>query len=189
LSREVFLGDRAETAVGAARVAEDRSAADALSQLYARIAPSAMGFAYALCSGDRPQAEDLFHDTFLRCSRRSDLIADSAAFERYLRRSMVNGLVDLTRREGSRRRWLQRQPRMRAVPDEQAVVADRDRLVRALRELPPRQRAAVVVRICLDLSEAETAEVLRCSVGNVKSLTSRGLAALRLVMEKEACDG
>jgi RNA polymerase sigma factor (sigma-70 family) len=178
------LGDDAATVAGTAQVN------DALSQLYARIAPSAMGFAYALCSGDRPQAEDLFHDTFLRCSKRRDLFDDTAAFERYLRRSMVNGLIDLSRRERSRRRWVQRQPQPRSVPDEQAAVADRDILVRALRELPPRQRAAVVVRICLDLSEAEAADVLHCSVGNVKSLTSRGLAALRSVFDQqEARDG
>ena len=47
---------------------------------------------------------------------------------------------------------------------------------------PPRQRAAVVLRHYEDRSEAETAELLGCSVGNVKALTSRGLAALRVAM-------
>jgi RNA polymerase sigma factor (sigma-70 family) len=53
-------------------------------------------------------------------------------------------------------------------------------LHRALRSLPPRQRAAVVLRVVDDLSELETSRALGCSVGTVKSLTSRGLARLRM---------
>ena len=153
--------------------------------LYARVASSAMGFGYVLCSGDRGQAEDLFHDSFLRCTRRRDLLTDVEAFERYLRRAMVNGLVDQYRRERLSRRWALSQNGERPVVDEPEMVAERDRLVRALRELPPRQRAAVVLRICLDHSEAQAADVLGCSVGNVKSLTSRGLESLRVRFQQQ----
>jgi RNA polymerase sigma factor (sigma-70 family) len=52
-------------------------------------------------------------------------------------------------------------------------------LVQALAELPPRQRAVLVLRYWGQLSEAESAEVLGCSVGTVKSSLSRGLARLR----------
>ena len=62
-------------------------------------------------------------------------------------------------------------------------VVQRDRLVRALAQLGPRQRAAVVLRYLEDLSEAETAAALGCSVGNVKSQTSRALARLRVVID------
>ena len=58
-------------------------------------------------------------------------------------------------------------------------VVNRDALARALRELPPRQRAAVVLRYYEDLSEADTAKAMHCSIGTVKSTTARGLAALR----------
>jgi RNA polymerase sigma-70 factor (sigma-E family) len=163
---------------------------DGWAQLYAAVAPSAMSFAYALCAGDRSAAEDLFHDVFLKCARRRRMLDDSLAFERYLRRSMVNAAIDLSRREHSRRQWLSRQSRQVFESDGQDAIAERDSLIRALRLLPPRQRAAVVVRTCLDLSEAEAAEVLGCSVGTVKSLASRGLAALRLHLnEPEVCDG
>jgi RNA polymerase sigma factor (sigma-70 family) len=69
------------------------------------------------------------------------------------------------------------------VADDQAdVVVERDFLVRALAGLPPRQRTVLVLRYYSDLSEAEIASVLRCSVGTVKSQASRGLARLREVV-------
>jgi RNA polymerase sigma factor (sigma-70 family) len=72
-----------------------------------------------------------------------------------------------------------------AVPDLVAAAdgadqgGDRDALMAALMQLPYGQRAAVVLRYWLDLSEAVTAAVLGCSVGNVKSQASRALAKLR----------
>lgn len=57
-------------------------------------------------------------------------------------------------------------------------IDDRDELLQALQDLPPRQRAAVVLRFCEGLTEHETAEVLT-STGAVNSLVSRGLGTLR----------
>ena len=68
------------------------------------------------------------------------------------------------------------------APDE---LAERDAVWQVVRRLPPRQRAAVVLRYYEDLSEAETAEVLGCSIGTVKSQTSRAVATLRAVMTEE----
>jgi DNA-directed RNA polymerase specialized sigma24 family protein len=65
------------------------------------------------------------------------------------------------------------------VPDASAQVDQRDELFRLLLQLPPGQRAAIVLRYWEDLSEAEAARVLGCSPGTVKSAASRGLARLR----------
>ena len=63
--------------------------------------------------------------------------------------------------------------------DDVAVVDLRDHLVRLLQQLPPRQRAVVVLRYWEQRTEAETAELLGCTEGTVKSAASRGLRRLR----------
>jgi RNA polymerase sigma factor (sigma-70 family) len=62
-------------------------------------------------------------------------------------------------------------------------VAGGDRLRQALKELPPRMRAAVVFRYFYDLGVAETADALNCSEGTVKSQTARALDRLRAALE------
>jgi len=59
------------------------------------------------------------------------------------------------------------------------MVDLRDALGRALAQLPPQQRTVLVLRYWEGLSQAETAELLGCSEGNVKAMTSRGLSRLR----------
>lgn len=60
-----------------------------------------------------------------------------------------------------------------------AAVDLRDALIRTLHQLSPQQRAAVVLRYWEQLSEAEAAEVLGCSLGTVKAAASRGLSRMR----------
>ena len=59
------------------------------------------------------------------------------------------------------------------------LVGERDALLAAVHELPPRQRAVIVLRYCLDQPEADVAAALGCSVGTVKSQASKALARLR----------
>jgi len=66
-----------------------------------------------------------------------------------------------------------------ALPDEITAWIEHDRIVRALRTLPPRQRAVLVLRYYADLSEAEIAGILGCRPGTVKSSAARALASLR----------
>lgn len=67
-------------------------------------------------------------------------------------------------------------------------VGRHDDLLAALAQLPPRQRAAVVLRYFDDLSEADTAAALGCRVGTVKSQTARGLARLRELLDGDTPD-
>src|SRR5262245_64969948 len=100
--------------------------------------------------------------------------------EGYLRRTMYHLAVD---------RWRLRRRRPEVLgdfeppgrPDDTDRLHLRHALVQALSQLPPRQRATLVLRYWEQLSEAETAQALGCAVGTVKSATSRGLARLREV--------
>jgi RNA polymerase sigma-70 factor (sigma-E family) len=101
--------------------------------------------------------------------------------EGYLRRTMYHLVADDWRRQ---RRWRARLPWLGGpdrgiVADGSVQVDQRDELFRLLLQLTPGQRAAIVLRYWEDLSEAEAAQALGCSVGTVKSATSRGLARLR----------
>ncbi|ONH29219.1 RNA polymerase subunit sigma-24 [Pseudofrankia asymbiotica] len=157
-------------------------------------------FAYLLV-GDAGQAEDLVQTALVKTwLRGAHVTADGR--EAYVRRVMVTTSVSWWRGPRWRRERLpgpdpdlgtdpaaaraRDRPDLteRADPvDETSLVDERDVLVAALRQLPPRQRAAVLLRHYLALTEAETAAELRCSVGTVKSQTSRGLATLRAMLE------
>ena len=150
-----------------------------LADLYVRHVPAANRLAFLL-TGERTQAEDLVHDAFVRCVGRFGHLRAHEAFEAYLRRAIVNLHASRLRRVRVERTWLAgvraaaRTPSV-SMPD----VETREDLWRRLLELPPRQRAVLVLRYYEDLSEREAAETLRCSVAAVKSLTARAVGALR----------
>ncbi len=133
-----------------------------------------------LLTGSRAAGEDLLQAALERLMRSwSRVRGDSpAGWEQYLRKSMYHLAIDQWR---SRRRrpevFLAYEPP--DLPDATAALDLRDALSRALAQLPPRQRAVLVLRYWEQLSEAETAERLGCSLGTVKSTASRGLARLR----------
>lgn len=134
-----------------------------------------------LLTGEDAAAQDLVQETLVQVVVHWRKVAGAAVPAAYVRRILLNTFL-----AGRRRRWGRELPWAEPPePPEQAqdaldgVVADRDVLARALLTLPARQRAAVVLRFYDDQSEAQTAQLLGCSVGNVKSLTSRGLTALR----------
>jgi RNA polymerase sigma-70 factor (sigma-E family) len=129
-----------------------------------------------LLTGSRAAGEDLLQSALERLMRSWGKVREDR--EGYLRRIMYNLAVDQWRRR-------RRRPEV-FVTDEPAgptdpsdVVALRQALVTALAQLPPRQRAVLVLRYWEQRTEAETAEILGCSVGSVKSTASRGLSRLR----------
>ena len=78
-----------------------------------------------------------------------------------------------------------REPLREAGPSADAGMGARDAMRRALLGLPPRTRAALALRYYEDLPEAQIAEIMGCSVGTVKSLVSRGVAALRGIVDRD----
>lgn len=133
-----------------------------------------------LTSGHHAEAEDLLQGALERAYRRWGRICRRGDPERYVRQMLVNASVDRWRR-------IRRHPETAlavngadpGTADDTAAVADRDLLLRGLAALAPRQRAVLVLRYFEDLSEAQTAAMLSCSVGTVKSQAARGLARLR----------
>jgi RNA polymerase sigma-70 factor (ECF subfamily) len=153
---------------------------DRLGELYARYISDARRFAYLLC-GDEQAAADIAQDAFVRVASRLGALRNADAFPAYLRvtvRNLVRMRARASAREADR---LLRHRRM--TPD--AENQSRDQLIQgadlwlALSGLPERQRTALVCRFYLDLSERETARILSCRPGTVKSLVSRGLATMR----------
>jgi RNA polymerase sigma-70 factor (sigma-E family) len=142
-------------------------------ELYATHAADARRVAYLLV-GDRTQAEDITQEAFIKVLGRFGDLRKPEAFRTYLMRTVVS----LTKNH-FRRRALERRPVMTPAPQTTASVDRDDDLFDALNTLPERQRVALVLRYCEDLSENQTAEILQTSTKAVKSLITRGLAALR----------
>jgi RNA polymerase sigma-70 factor (sigma-E family) len=130
-------------------------------------------------TGSRPEGEDLLQAALERLLRHWNRIEGDP--EGYLRRTLYNMAADGWRRRGA---WLRKLPLVHAGShppgaDAVEVVDLRDALGRALAQLPSRQRAVLVLRYWEELSQAETAELLGCAEGTVKSAAARGLQRLR----------
>ena len=126
-----------------------------------------------LLTQSRAVAEDLVQDAFMRVQPRWGTLDMPAA---YLRRTVTNACYS----------WHRRRKREEAFAVSPPGVSDpeHDEMWDALAQLAPRRRAALVLRYYLDLSEADIAEALWCRRGTVKSLTHRGLADLKEVLEE-----
>jgi RNA polymerase sigma-70 factor (sigma-E family) len=138
-------------------------------------------------TGDVHLAEDLLQTAVVKVLPRWERLAHDGALEAYLRKTMIT-----TATSWWRRKWHGEVPSGHAPgwepPRETGggfggaafdAVDDRSVLGAALRALPPRQRAVVLLRYYLDMSEADTAAQLGCSTGTVKSQSSKALATLR----------
>jgi len=130
-----------------------------------------------LLNGDHAQAEDLMQSTLVKVYLSWHKVRDHGAVEGYTRTVMTRTHISWWRRPA------RREHASAHLPDSAAgtmsPIDERDEVWRLLATLGPRQRAALVLRFYEDLSEAEIARVLECSVGTVKSQVSRGLARLR----------
>lgn len=134
-------------------------------------------FATVLCR-DRHEAEDLLQDTLAVAYSHWSRVERFESPDAYVRRVMVNRHVSLWRRHRNRVEPRAEIPQP-ASPDTGDASADRDEVYRLLRRLPPRQRAAVVLRYYADYSDTAIAAVLGCSTSTVRSQISRALSTLR----------
>jgi RNA polymerase sigma-70 factor (sigma-E family) len=143
--------------------------------------------AYLLC-GDWHRAEDLTQSALTKVYLAWSRVRRADNVDAYVRQVLVRTYLD-----EQRRRWRSEQLSGETLdglrPDPAAASDQRLDLLRALATLPPRQRAAVVLRCWEDLPITEVARALDCSEGTVKSQTSRGLAALRGVLAPGRYDG
>lgn len=134
-----------------------------------------------LLAGSRADGEDLLQAALERLFRRWRTIQGDP--EGYLRRTLYHLAADGWRRNRAWRARLGLLGHPASVPDGTETVDHRDQIIRLLSALPPRQRTAVVLRYWEDLSEADAARVMGCSVGTVKAACSRGLSRLRELSE------
>jgi len=151
--------------------------AAAFSEFVAVRSSSLFRTAY-LVLGDYQLAQDLVQESLIKAYVAWPRLRDVSKAEAYTRRIIVTTSISWRRRRGFHERPTESLPDL-ATPDQTERLGTQEELWAELLLLPPRQRAAVVLRFCEDLSEVHTAELMGCSVGSLKRHTSLALAKLR----------
>jgi RNA polymerase sigma-70 factor (sigma-E family) len=141
-------------------------------------------FAY-LCCGDWHRAEDAVQTAFIKLYG-VWVRTSTETCDRYVRRIVTNILIDEHRRAWFRQERSSHQLPDRAVADTSQRSVETLTIMAALARLPRRQRAVVVLRYWEDLSVEQVSEILRCSTGNVKSQSARGLRTLRALLAESS---
>jgi RNA polymerase sigma-70 factor (sigma-E family) len=139
--------------------------------------PSLVRFAYGL-TGDRGHAEDLAQTALAKAYASWSRVRKADDPDAYVRRILINANHGRFRKRRVTEHGWDQLPEP-AVADATGDLDQRTALVAALMELPPKQRAVVVLRYWDGLTESQAAGILGCSAGNVKSQASRALAKLR----------
>ncbi|MDX6739779.1 SigE family RNA polymerase sigma factor [Actinocorallia sp. A-T 12471] len=130
-----------------------------------------------LMLGDRESAQDVVQEAFLGLYKRWPSLRDPTKALSYARSSVLNRCRSVLRK---RRLPFFPTPELFAFSAESEALLDESRreVLKALHNLPPRQREALILRYFLDLSEAETATTMNITRGTAKSTVSRALTAL-----------
>jgi len=148
----------------------------AFAEYFAARSGAMRGTAFLLC-GDWHRAEDLVQAAFTKLYVHWNRVARHESLDPYVRKVLIRTFID----DGRRGWWRRERPQDTPVdlPAAQAHTDDRLMLMRALSEVPARQRAVLVLRYWEDMSVEEAARALNCSPGTVKSQAARGLDTLR----------
>jgi RNA polymerase sigma-70 factor (sigma-E family) len=165
-----------------------RSQADvsAFSELVAVRSQVLLRTAYLLV-GDDQLAQDLLQEALVKAYVAWPRLRDASKAEAYVRRTMVTTAISWRRRRSFHERPVEVVPDVWDA-DQTERLASHDDVWAQVCGLPPRQRAALVLRYYEDLSYEETAEVLGCSVGTVKSQVSEALSKLRQRVGPESAE-
>lgn len=164
-------------------------ASDSFEHYVATRSPSLIRFAYLL-TRNTEDAHDAVQDALTGLYPRWSQVSSRGQVDAYVRRSVVNAYVSRWRR--TRRTTPVADPaigpRAPVVEDPAQHVADADAALRLCAELPPTQRAAVVLRFYEDRTFAEIGEILGCPEATARSHVHRALASLRTRLAEEARD-
>ena len=148
---------------------------------FAEFAAARSGALYrtaAMVVGDHQLAQDLLQEALVKAFVAWPRLRDTAKAEAYVRRTIVTTAISWRRRRSFHERPVEHLPDTARVDDADRL-ATHDVLWAEVLRLPARQRAALVLRFYEDLSEADTATLMGCSVGTVKSQVSTALGKLR----------
>lgn len=139
--------------------------------------PALVRYATVVC-GDPVEGEELVQAALVRVASRWRLLRNRHDIDAYVRTAIIRGHLNLRHRLRRREERRAEPPQVTVTDTSDAVNRSMD-IRRALAALPPRQRAVLALRYLDDLTEAQAAEVLGCSVGTVKSQASKAIATLR----------
>jgi RNA polymerase sigma-70 factor (sigma-E family) len=163
----------------------DLDADEAAAELY-RVHYRALVRLAALLVRDIPAAEKVVQDSFLALRGAWDRLKDTEKALAYLRQAVVNRSRYVLRHQMAAGQSLQQPPDMPPAEPRALAFLEQPAVAAALRELPERQREAIVLHYYANLPEAEIAATMRISRGAVKSHTARGMSALRAALEQTA---
>jgi len=163
-----------------------------LECLIARYQGKALRTAF-LITHDEPMAEDIVQDVFVRFYQRAAYFDEGRPFEPYFLRSVVNAALNCIEREKQGRSFTKEDTSELENLLEQAASVEEQvefntlkwRIKEALEELPPRQRAVIVQRYYLEMSEKEMVEALDAPPGTVKWLLNAARKQLRALLGSE----
>lgn len=149
---------------------------------------SLLRLAHLTC-GSADDAEDVLQTALERAYRHWPRMRTDTDPEPYVRRIIVNTVISRARRRAILRIIPTGALPEVSAPSPASGVELRQVLGAGLRALPPRQRAVLVLRFWEDLTEAQTAQIMGCAVGTVKSQSAKGLAKLRTLIGEDLAEG
>jgi len=159
--------------------------ADQVTALYQAHALGLLRLAVMML-GERQAAEDVVQDAFLGLFRRWSALNDPERALAYVRSSVFNGCRTVLRKRARNRQFTLADPDAESAEALVVLSEEHREVLAALRRLPDRQREAVALRYCLDMTVGDAARAMGVSEGTVKSATSRGIAAITRTLKGDS---